>query len=206
MPRMTKSAKTAKQATTPDFADAIKTVSETTDLTVCPPVLLSLMVAAQRDGTQASNQRERITSATFDVVKRAFRSDISPRDFQLKTCEENEFAHDRPITILDDATGGETPGVELIKSDKKQPSTFKSLMSACVKVSDAGHDLTTFIDTYEGESETLKTAVSKLRKVYKQIRDSEKDLVADDAEKLLRKYHDGDIERIVDILIAARKK
>ena len=79
-------------------------------------------------------------------------------------------------------------------------------MSACVKVSDAGHDLTTFIDTYEGESETLKTAVSKLRKVYKQIRDSEKDLVADEAEKLLKKYETDDILRLVDILQAARKK
>lgn len=203
---MTKSAKTAKQAEMPDFADAIKTVSEVKDLTVCPPVLLSLMVAAQRDGMQASNQRERITSATFDVVKRAFRSDISPRDFQLKTCEENDFAHDRPITIVDDATGREKPAVERVKSDKKQPSTFKSLMSAAVKVADAGYDLTQFIDTYEGDNDKLVTGVSKLRKVYQQIRDSEKDLVADEAEKLLKKYETDDILRLVDILQAARKK
>ena len=203
---MAKPTKTAKQETVPDFADAIKTVSETTDLTVCPPVLLSLMVAAQRDGTQASNQRERITSATFDVVKRAFRSDISPRDFQLKTCDENDFAHDRPITIIDDATGKETKGVERVKSEKKQPSTFKTLMSAAIKVADAGHDLTEFIDTYEGENDKLVTAVSKLRKVYKEIRDSEKDLVAEDAEKLLKKYKTDDILRLVDILQAARNK
>jgi len=201
---MAKPTKTAKQETAPDFADAIKTVSETTDLTVCPPVLLSLMVAAQRDGTQASNQRERITSATFDVVKRAFRSDISPRDFQLKTCDENDFAHDRPITIIDDATGKETKGVERVRSDKKQPSTFKTLMSIAIKVSDAGHDLTQFIDTYDDDK--LVTGVSKLRKVYKEICKSEKDLVADDAEKMLKKHSDEDIWRMIDIFQSARPK
>ena len=195
---------TAMQANAPSFADAVREINETTDLTVCPPILLNLMLSAQRDGAQANNQRDRITSATFDVVKRALRAGISPRDFQLKTCDENDFAHDRPITIIDDATGQSAPGVERVKSDKKQPNTFRSLMAACTKVHDAGFDLCEFVDTYEGDNGTLKTGVSKLRAKYRDIRNSEKDLVAEDAERMLKKYNDEDIWRLIDIFQNAR--
>ena len=63
-----------------------------------------------------------------------------------------------------------------------------------------GIDLAQFVDTYEGDNGTLKTGVSKLRKAYKNILDDQKDLVANEAERLKKKYSDEDIARLAELL------
>ena len=52
----------------------------------------------------------------------------------------------------------------------------------------------------KGDNMKLVSGASKLRKAYKVMRDSEKDLNLEEAKRIIKKYSDEDIGFIVEIL------
>jgi hypothetical protein len=185
-------------------AQAFQTELDQIDLSktfdTVPAELIHLAQVAEQNGRQSSGMKEGITSKIFEAFQNAAKADISPLSLHIRTCEEHGFAYDRPVEVLDTLTGQVTETFTRIKSDFKQPATFKSIATACKVVDKAGIDLSQFIDTYEGDNGTLNTGVSKLRKAYKDICDAQKDLVEDEAKRLIKKYSKEDITRLAVLL------
>jgi hypothetical protein len=164
-----------------------------------PAELIQLAKVAQQSGTQSATMKENITSKIFDAFKVAAAADISPLSLHVKTCEEHGFAHERPTEKVDVITGQVTESFDRIKGDTA-PSSFKSIGVAARALDKSGIDITQFVDTYEGDNMKLVSGASKLRKAYKVMRDSEKDLNLEEAKRLIKKYSDEDIGFIVELL------
>ena len=164
-----------------------------------PAELIQLARVAQQSGQQSATMKENITSKIFDAFKAAAAADVSPLSLHIKTCEEHGFAHDRPTEKVDVITGQVTESFDRIKGDTA-PSSFKSIGVAARALDKSGIDITQFVDTYEGDSMKLVSGAYKLRKAYKVMRDSEKDLNLEEAKRIIKKYSDEDIGFIVEIL------
>ena len=164
-----------------------------------PAELIQLAKVAQQSGAQSASMKENITSKIFDVFKTAAAADISPLSLHIKTCEEHGFAHDRPFERVDTITGQVTESFDRIKGDVP-PSSFKTIGVAARALDKSGIDITQFVDTHEGDSMKLVSGASKLRKAYKVMRDSEKDLNLEEANRIIKKYNDEDIGLIVELL------
>tara|TARA_R110000737_G_scaffold350689_1_gene390412 strand:+ start:397 stop:999 length:603 start_codon:yes stop_codon:yes gene_type:complete len=164
---------------------------KTTKVDQCPPELLARAIAAATNAKQSNDAKNGITMEIFTSVQEALRQDFTPQSFFINTCEAHGFAHDRPVTVKDDVTSAETHSFVRVKAtqiDKKMPATFKTLLSAAIKVNAEGHNIDTFRDSYEGENGTFVSGVSKLRKKYKEILDADKDFVALAIKKLLKDF------------------
>ena len=182
------------------FQNELDAIDVSKSFDTVPSELIRLAQVAEQSGRQSSGMKEGITSKIFEAFQNAAKADVSPLSLHIRTCEEHGFAHDRPVERVDCITGQVTETFDRIKSDLKQPATFKSIATACKVVDKEGIDLAQFVDTYEGDNGTLKTGVSKLRKAYKNILDAQKDLVANEAERLKKKYSDEDIARLAELL------
>jgi hypothetical protein len=182
------------------FQTELEAIDVSNSFDTVPAELIRLAQVAEQNGRQSSSMKDGITAKIFEAFQNAAKADISPLSLHISTCEEHGFAHDRPVEVVDCITGQVTETVSRIKSDIKQPATFKSIATACKVVDREGIDLAQFVDSYEGENGTLKTGVSKLRKAYKDIRDAQKDLIADEAKRLKKKYSDEDIARLAELL------
>ena len=182
------------------FQNELDAIDVSKSFDTVPSELIRLAQVAEQSGRQSSGMKEGITSKIFEAFKNAAKADVSPLSLHIRTCEEHGFAHDRPVERVDCITGQVTETFDRIKSDLKQPATFKSIATACKVVDKEGIDLAQFVDTYEGDNGTLKTGVSKLRKAYKDILDAQKDMPAIEAERLRKKYSDEDIARIAELL------
>lgn len=157
----------------------------------CPPELLARAIAAATNAKQSNDAKNGITMEIFTSIQEALRQGVGPQQFFLTTCEAHGFAHDRPVTVKDDLTSIETPSfirVKATQTGKKMPSTFKTLLSAAIKVQEEGHDLDSFHNSYEGENGTFVSAVSKVRKKYKEILDADKDFLDLAVKKLLKDF------------------
>lgn len=182
------------------FQTELEAIDVSNSFDTVPAELIRLAQVAEQNGRQSSSMKDGITVKIFEAFQNAAKADVSPLSLHISTCEEHGFAHDRPVEVVDTITGQVTETVNRIKSDRKQPATFKSIATACKVVDREGFDLAQFVDSYEGENGTLKTGVSKLRKAYKDICDAEKDLIADEAKRLQKKYSDEDIARLAELL------
>ena len=166
-------------------------VLKTIKIDQCPPELLQRAITASTNAKQSTDAKNGITMEIFASVQDALLQDVAPQAFFLNTCEAHGFAHDRPVTIKDDVTSLETHSfirVKATQSDKKIPATFKTLLSAAIKVNEKGYDLATFRDSFEGENGTFVSGVSKVRKKYKEILDADKDFLALAIKKLLKDF------------------
>lgn len=164
-----------------------------------PAELIQLAKVAQQSGAQSATMKENITSKIFDAFKAAAAADVSPLSLHIRTCEEHGFAHDRPTEKVDVITGQITESFDRIKGEAA-PSSFKSIGVASRALDKSGIDITQFVDTYEGDNMKLVSGASKLRKAYKVLRDSEKDMIVEEAKRIFKKYSDEDIERLSDTL------
>lgn len=164
-----------------------------------PSELIQLAKVAQQSGAQSATMKENITSKIFDAFKAAAAADVSPLSLHIRTCEEHGFAHDRPTEKVDVITGQITESFDRIKGEAA-PSSFKSIGVAARALDKSGIDITQFVDTYEGDNMKLVSGASKLRKAYKVLRDSEKDMIVEEAKRIFKKYSDEDIERLSDTL------
>ena len=164
-----------------------------------PTELIQLARVAQQSGQQSATMKENITSKIFDAFKVAAAADISPLSLHVKTCEKHGFAYDRPTEKVDVITGQITESFDRIKGEAA-PSSFKSIGVAARALDKSGIDITQFVDTYEGDSMKLVSGASKLRKAYKVLRDSEKDLLVEEAKRLIKKYSVEDIDRLAELL------
>lgn len=183
------------------FQTELEAIDVSKSFDTVPADLIRLAQVAEQSTRQSAGMKDGITSKILEAFQNAARADVSPLSLHIRTCEEHGFAHDRPVEVVDTITGQVTETFNRIKSDLKQPATFKSIATACKVVDKEGIDITQFIDTYEGEKGTLKTGVSKLRKAYKDICNAQKDLVADDAERLRKKYPEAaDRQRLAELL------
>ena len=177
--------------TQPKAKKVIGDVIKTAKVDQCPPELLARAIAAATNAKQSTDAKNSITMEIFTSIQEALRQDFTPQQFFVNTCEAHGFAHDRPVTVKDDVTSVETPSfirVKATQTDKKMPATFKTLLSAAVKVHAEGHDIDTFRDSYEGENGTFVSGVSKVRKKYKEILDADKDFLALAIKKLLKDF------------------
>ena len=182
------------------FQNELEAIDVSKSFDTIPAELIRLAQVAEQSGRQSSGMKDGITAKIFEAFQNAAKADVSPLSLHISTCEEHGFAHDRPVERVDCITGQVTETFDRIKSDLKQPATFKSIATACKAVDREGYDLAQFVDSYEGENGTLKTGVSKLRRAYKEIRDAQKDLIADEAARLKKKYSDEEIARLAELL------
>jgi len=169
-----------------------------------PAELIQLARVAQQSGQQSATMKENITSKIFDAFKSAAAADVSPLSLHIRTCEDHGFAHDRPVERVDVITGQITESFDRIKGEAA-PSSFKSIGVAARALDKSGIDITQFVDTYEGDNMKLVSGASKLRKAYKDLVNSEKDLVAEEAKRLIKKYSDEDIDRLAELLAKRAK-